>query len=767
MLHSFDIFDTLITRTTASPRGIFAIMQEHLKENPIDDLPSLVGDNFYHVRAQGEETARSMLVNSACQDVTLEEIYGTIQENYQLTNEVTEQLMQLELDTEIDNILPVTKNINKLKQLYADNEAVVLISDMYLSQEQIRKLLVKVDPVFREIKIYVSSEHRLTKRSGQLYCLVQQQENVSWGDWEHVGDNDHSDISIPLMLGMKAYKFQGKTECSWQKQLLWEHAESAAWQHMAGAVQRALGQSEAASTACSYTVGAGYSAPILYPYVAWVIEQSMSRGIQVLYFIARDGYVLKEIADMIICVRKLPLKTKYLYGSRKAWRLPSITAEDFDMQYFLKWNYPRLISSFQKIADIMGMTIEELSVFLPFAVDENMQLGETMKEEVFRILIEQQEEIARFICDKHKNNRQRAQSYLRQELQGTESQKTAFVELIGSGFSQKCLSKLVKEWFPAPVVTFFYRLDDISNTESNLNFSYFPNRLPFGNIIEILCPANHGQTLDYQKSGDRWEPVFGEDEGQLLDGYGFQDYMNGVRAYTEEILKIPVNAERQIQSLQIPVRLFKILESRTAPDLYDYIADMPYGIRGVERKVTSFIPKLTDRDLRKLYIYHKGEHVYQYYSGYDINYSLKRLTEKQKEKLKRYQKIGSWKFVGRIRDFFAAKGRRRVCNSKYDLIAQKVIIYGAGKKGKLLYEQLTKGHKYHADVLLWIDANYEKYQREGLCVEAPERICSVEYGQILIAVADKKLADEIKESLIKRGVKSFQILWIYPERKFS
>ena len=248
----------------------------------------------------------------------------------------------------------------------------------------------------------------------------------------------------------------------------------------------------------------------------------------------------------------------------------------------------------------------------------------------------------------------------------------------------------------------------------------------------------------------------------MLEGYGFQEYMKRIRAYTREILKVPARDERLIQNFMIPVKFFELLEYRSDPDLYDYIADMPYGIRGVEKNVTSFIPKLTNQDLRKLYIYHKGEPVYQYYSGYNIDYSLKRLTEKQKAKLERYKKIGNWKFIRNLNNFFRSQKQQKVCNSKYDLIAQKVIIFGAGKKGQLLYKQLTEGHKYHADVLLWVDTDFEKCMRNRLPVECPEKIGTVKYDQVVIAVAKKELAEEIKESLIQMGVPDYRILWINP-----
>ena len=58
------------------------------------------------------------------------------------------------------------------------------------------------------------------------------------------------------------------------------------------------------------------------------------KGIQKLFFIARDGYILKKIADILIEKYRYPIATVYLYGSRKAWRLPSIKPKDLICKSF-------------------------------------------------------------------------------------------------------------------------------------------------------------------------------------------------------------------------------------------------------------------------------------------------------------------------------------------------------------------------------------------------------------------------------------------------
>lgn len=47
-MYSFDVFDTLITRTTALPNGIFALMQSRLmQERELNGLDDYVIDNFF------------------------------------------------------------------------------------------------------------------------------------------------------------------------------------------------------------------------------------------------------------------------------------------------------------------------------------------------------------------------------------------------------------------------------------------------------------------------------------------------------------------------------------------------------------------------------------------------------------------------------------------------------------------------------------------------------------------------------------------------
>ena len=72
-MYSFDIFDTLITRCTAEPKGIFMLMKEKIQESR--EYPSFFTENFCELRIGAEELARVHIRDSGKQEVTLNDIY--------------------------------------------------------------------------------------------------------------------------------------------------------------------------------------------------------------------------------------------------------------------------------------------------------------------------------------------------------------------------------------------------------------------------------------------------------------------------------------------------------------------------------------------------------------------------------------------------------------------------------------------------------------------------------------------------------------------
>lgn len=761
-LYSFDVFDTLIARRTATPEGIFALMQQKLTEQEhVCWYPERIVRNFYLLRIEAEKVARNTYITEEVKDITLRQIYECFLRMEDLSEVQVQELMALEVAVESENILPIPENIEKVRILKEAGERVVLISNMYLGQEVIHNLLLQASPIFEDIPLYVSGELGKTKGTLTLYHHVKGQEQVEFSGWCHYGDNQNLDVDIPRSLGIQAKHCTRQGLLDWEKDLLRGKENDSELQLLLGISQRTRGQQKG-SAGFPYQVGCGFSAEILVPYVSWVLWQSRKLGVKKLCFIARDGYILKKVADMLIAGYRLQTETAYLYGSRKAWRLPSIRSDRFDMEEFLRWNYPGEIRTFTQIAEILGLTIEELKAFLPFAHEDPEELAGSLVWDVLQMLLEEQGRVAEAIHEKQREARKAAQKYLLQEL--GDRKDIAFVDLIGSGYTQKCLADLMEGFHDAPIRTFFYRLDYCRCGERNRNYAYFPNQVKMGNIIEVLCGAPHGQTNGYERKGEAWVPILGNDEGAKLKEYGFDDYVSGIEDYVKELISCFPEGMPVFRNLEIPAAYFTCLAQARNRELYDYIAKMPYGITGKEKEVASFAPQLSLRDLRNLYLWHKGEPERKYYKGHSLEYSLICLSDKQKRKLELYKKHSEDMAVRWLRQHFF-QSKAKVCTSRYDLIAERIVLYGAGKKGRLLHRQLAAGKQYHAEIVLWVDRNYEDCQAEGLQVYPPEDMAGTDYRQVVIAVANRQMAEEIKGSLIARGVRPGKILWIQPDSR--
>ena len=90
-----------------------------------------------------------------------------------------------------------------------------------------------------------------------------------------------------------------------------------------------------------------------------------------------------------------------------------------------------------------------------------------------------------------------------------------------------------------------------------------------------------------------------------------------------------------------------------------------------------------------------------------------------------------------------------------NLDGQCVALYGAGVCGQVIYRK-TKAI-FPDRIVLWIDRQYEKYQREGLPVEPVEELLHQDYDAVIIALVDENVCEEIKCDLIKMGIKTEKI----------
>lgn len=98
-----------------------------------------------------------------------------------------------------------------------------------------------------------------------------------------------------------------------------------------------------------------------------------------------------------------------------------------------------------------------------------------------------------------------------------------------------------------------------------------------------------------------------------------------------------------------------------------------------------------------------------------------------------------------------------------NLYGKKIILYGAGNMGKDAYRQLLE---FGYDVVLWVDKNWEFYNKEGKNIASIDDIGKVEYDVIFIAISDEEIVGEVKKELISKGIKGELLIWNKPMTVF-
>lgn len=90
-----------------------------------------------------------------------------------------------------------------------------------------------------------------------------------------------------------------------------------------------------------------------------------------------------------------------------------------------------------------------------------------------------------------------------------------------------------------------------------------------------------------------------------------------------------------------------------------------------------------------------------------------------------------------------------------NLDGRRVALYGAGKCGREIYQK-TKA-VFPDRIVLWVDKQYERLQKENLPVEPVTELLRREYDVIIIGLIDENICEEIKSDLINMGVAAEKI----------
>lgn len=300
-LYSFDLFDTLVCRPLKRPVYIFDLVEHTGYVSYRLPLLRLVGFRFWRVLA--ERTARLL---SRREDIQLKDIYRIL--GWVILH--PSRTLRQELQLEINLIRPIPEHVRALNNLVSQGKRCCIITDVYLPPWFIRRIIQKHIGI--EVDFFSSSHHGVTKASGNLFRLVADHYQIDYQDMAHIGDNSHSDIHIPQQLGMDAHKVPERTIFDSSRNLF-EYFSP-----------------REASPSIFSRLGYNLVGPLCISFAMFIKRDIARRGINKVFFGARDGYLIKEAFDLI----SHNIKSRYIRLSRRALYVPAFAFHGDHEKFF-------------------------------------------------------------------------------------------------------------------------------------------------------------------------------------------------------------------------------------------------------------------------------------------------------------------------------------------------------------------------------------------------------------------------------------------------
>ena len=606
-VYSFDIFDTVLTRATGTAEGIFHIMQERLFDLQLN-LPEHFSEEFSHLRHNSSKLARKELQK----ECNLSDIYGYLQVNYDLTDEAAAELKALEIQVELECVRPISTIIRLLKELHRQKERVIYITDMYLFQKTLQQMLVKVGAYKSGDHIYVSHEFGKTKKHGDLFPVVLQKENCNPDRILHIGDNKRADFKSARRNGMNSILYTETRTNRYEKILLNNKKSkfSSIGQKLSGASRQARLHSPEGSEhqQTLFQTGANIAGPVLLMYVKWILQEAERNNLQRLYFLARDGQILLQIARRIHKYSGFRGELRYLYASRQALYLPATTEVDDKIISWILLKKQYL--SLGMIANRTGLDVvmlqEELKALsgTHFAVDYHFNANEI---KILQNLL-QVPNVQKAILERAADWRINAKNYLEQE--GLfEDIPYGVVDLGVKGTLQDCIKDILLMYSPDrknELYGFYFGVNRFGKISGKYKkkFGYLfapdqqqihcPVSFSATRILEIFTTGDHGLTLEYKHlENGVWGPGLKEKANTDILEWGLQDLRDGVEAFLEALCRfgddsiMVINPNEQKDTI---IALLSTLANLPNRDEAEAIGDHPFKNDPVESYTVTFAP---------------------------------------------------------------------------------------------------------------------------------------------------------------------------------
>ena len=295
-----DVFDTLLVRESITPTRLWKRQ----------------GNWFSIFRISSEFIVRVFTHFQGQKEIRIADIYRLMPKKWSIEDEVKLEISTLRINPEISEWL---------REASRAGVRVVLVSDIYFSANQLRKIIIAVGgPTY---EVITSSDEGITKSTG-LFQNLQKRWNVDPGRWMHVGDNGQADVEVPGKLGIETIHYsklldqvliEGVLSKKGVKILLKAGATGEVFiTELSLQFALFMVENKHSSKNTPELVGALICAPIAKTIASFVENVAKARGSEVIWFSGRDGW----LPFLFLRRQNLQVESTYLQVSRVAIASP-------------------------------------------------------------------------------------------------------------------------------------------------------------------------------------------------------------------------------------------------------------------------------------------------------------------------------------------------------------------------------------------------------------------------------------------------------------
>ncbi len=306
---SFDIFDTLVSRSVLKPQDLFLDKRF--------GITGLSSEKYQRIRMRAERLARTGGASRGVEDTCLFKIYE--QMALVIGKQSADACMDIEIDLEKKTCYPNSVGQFLYEYSLSLGKRIIAVSDMYLPADILSDILKKCG--YTNIsKIYVSSEIGKTKASGNIWPLVLRREQCERSSIIHIGDNRRSDFERPQECGIAAYLLSNEPFEPYYKMTKYQRRQEG-MKKLAHFIE----STRPPQASDAFDIGYGCLGPALVGFSLWLNRHSQEQNCEKLVFLSRDGYIIRKIYNTIF--PEDIDKTTYLHASRRALIVPSLNED--------------------------------------------------------------------------------------------------------------------------------------------------------------------------------------------------------------------------------------------------------------------------------------------------------------------------------------------------------------------------------------------------------------------------------------------------------